>query len=116
MVYSDYISQCPYSYKPSPFLVRFKIYMGTSKPFMRVPRKVVDKLFMNFKGQKFQVVDQQTGEVQDIEVFVAIFGCSQLTYVTAVASQKNLISRHVCLHNLVRKNKDYQEDINTNQS
>jgi len=53
---------------------------------MRVPHKVGDKLFIDFTGKKLQVVDQQTGEVRDVEVFVAILGCSQLTFVIAVAS------------------------------
>ncbi len=88
IVYADYISQCPDGYKHSAFLVRLNAYMGMSKPSMRVPHKVGDKLFIDFTGKKLQVVDRQTGEVQDVEVFVAILGCSQLTYVRAVASQK----------------------------
>jgi transposase len=88
MVYSDYIRQYPEGYKHSAFLVRLNIYMGMSKPSMRVPHKVGDKLFIDFTGKRLQVVDISTGEVQDVEVFVAILGCSQLTYVTAVASQK----------------------------
>jgi transposase len=88
MVYGDYISQCPDGYRPSAFLVRLNTYMGMSKPSMRVPHKVGDKLFIDFTGQKLQVVDKDTAEVQDVEVFVAILGCSQLTYVAAVASQK----------------------------
>ena len=35
-----------------------------------------------------QITDKETGEVQDMEVFVAILGCSQLTYLTAAAYQK----------------------------
>ena len=88
MIYADYISQCPRGFKSSAFLVRLNIYMGMSKPSMRVPHKVGDKLFIDFTGRKLQVVDKDTGEVQAVEVFVAILGCSQLTYVTAVASQR----------------------------
>ena len=88
MVYADYISQCPQGYKHSAFLVRLNDYMGMSKPSMRVPHKSGDKLFIDFTGKRLQIVDKETGEVQDVEVFVAILGCSQLTYVTAVASQK----------------------------
>jgi len=88
MIYADYISQCPSGYKHSAFLVRLNAYMGMSKPSMRVPHKAGDKLFIDFTGKRLQIVDAATGEVQDVEVFVAILGCSQLTYVTAVASQK----------------------------
>lgn len=88
MVYADYISQCPEGFKHSAFLERLNTYMGMSKPSMRVPHKVGDKLFIDFTGKRLQIVDQQTGEIREVEVFVAILGCSQLTYVTAVASQK----------------------------
>ena len=50
MVYSDYISRCPEGYKLSAFLVRLNTYMGMSKPSMRVPHKVGDKLFIDFTG------------------------------------------------------------------
>ena len=88
MVYAGYISQYPEGYKHSAFLVRLNTYMGMSKPSMRVPHKVGDKLFIDFTGKRLQIVDKETGEVEDVEVFVAILSCSQLTYVTAVASQK----------------------------
>ena len=88
MVYAAYISQYPGGYKHSAFLERLNAYMGMSKPSMRVPHKVGDKLFIDFTGKRLQIVDKETGEVQEGEVFVAILGCSQLTYVTAVASQK----------------------------
>jgi transposase len=88
MLYKYYVSQTTESFKHSAFLVRLNVFMGMSKPSMRVPHKVGDKLFIDFTGKRLQVVDKQTGEVKDVEVFVAILGCSQLTYVTAVPSQK----------------------------
>ena len=88
MLYADYISLYPDGYKHSAFLVRLNAFMGMVKPSVRVPHKVGDKLFIDFTGKKLQVVDASTAEVQDVEVFVAILGCSQYTYVKAVASQK----------------------------
>ena len=88
MVYKHYVGQSTDGFKHSAFLERLNAYMGMSKPSMRVPHKVGDKLFIDFTGKKLQLVDKQSGEMQDVEVFVAILGCSQLTYVTAVASQK----------------------------
>lgn len=88
MLYADYISQCAGGYKHSAFLVRLNAFLGMVKPSMRVPHRVGDKLFIDFTGKKLQVVDASTGEVQDVEVFVAILGCSQYTFVKAVPSQK----------------------------
>lgn len=88
MLYADYIGQYPDGYKHSAFLLRLNAFMGMVKPSIRVPHKVGDKLFIDFTGQKLQVVDISTGEVQDMEVFVAILGCSQYTFVKAVPSQR----------------------------
>jgi hypothetical protein len=50
--------------------------------------KAGDKMFVDYTGKKLQVVDKLSGEITDVEVFVAILGCSQLTFVMAMASQR----------------------------
>ena len=47
-----------------------------------------DKLFVDFTGKKLSYIDRSTGELKDAEVFVAVLGGSQYTYVEAVDSQK----------------------------
>ena len=47
-----------------------------------------DKLYVDYAGEKLHLVDPGTGELQAVEVFVAIPGCSQLTYVEASYSQQ----------------------------
>jgi transposase len=88
MLHHQYISQYPDGFKHSAFLERLNAFTGMSKPSMRVPHKVGDKLFIDFTGKRLSIVDDLSGEVREVEVFVAILGCSQLTFVTAVASQK----------------------------
>jgi transposase len=88
MVYEHYSSQCTDTFRPSAFLVRLNAYMGKSQPSMRITHKAGDKLFIDFTGKRLSIVDKFSGELQEVEVFVAILGCSQLTFVTAVASQR----------------------------
>lgn len=88
MLYELYKIQHPDGYKHSAFRERLNAFTGMSTPSMRVPHKVGDKLFIDFTGKRLSVVDALSGEVQEVEVFVAILGCSQLTFVMAVASQK----------------------------
>lgn len=47
-----------------------------------------EKLYIDFTGKKLSVIDAHTGQVTEVEVYVATLGYSQLTYVEAVASQK----------------------------
>ena len=86
LAYASYIVQFPDGFRSSAFLTRLNAYMGMGKPSMRVPHKVGDKLFIDFTGGFLKITDKETGEVHDVQVFVAILGCSQLTYVTAVGS------------------------------
>ena len=88
MVYEQYIIQCPDGYKSSAFLIKLNEFMNVGKPSMKMTHKAGDKLFVDFTGKKLQVVDKASGEVKEVEVFVAILGCSQLTFVMAVASQR----------------------------
>jgi len=52
-----------------------------------VQHKYGDKLFIDYTGQKLQVVDRHSGEVEEVEVFIGILGGSQYTYVEACPSQ-----------------------------
>jgi len=88
MVYEQYIKECVDGYKPSAFLMRLNAYASMGKPSMRVPHKVGDKLFIDFTGKRLHIVDVYSGEIREVEVFVAILGYSQLTFVLAVDSQK----------------------------
>ena len=45
-------------------------------------------MYIDFAGKKLQIVDEISGEIKQVEVFVSVLGCSQLTYVEAVMSQQ----------------------------
>ena len=72
----------------SQFNYYFARWKAQVSPTMRMEHKAGDKLYVDFAGDKLSIVDKQTGEIQYVEVFVAILGASQLTYVEAVMSQK----------------------------
>ncbi len=55
---------------------------------MRINHKAGDKLYVDYTGKKLQVIDPQTGEIKQVEVFVSILGASQLIYAEATISQQ----------------------------
>lgn len=87
-LWHQYKKTHPDGYGNSRFNQLIQQYVERSHPTMHLEHKAGDKLFIDFAGHKLSVVDEHTGEVKAVEVFVAILGCSQLTYVEAVASQK----------------------------
>lgn len=72
----------------SQFNYYFAQWKKQVNPTMRMEHKAGDKLYVDFAGDKLQIVDKQTGEIQSVEVFVAILGASQLTYAEAVMTQQ----------------------------
>ncbi len=70
---------------------QFKRYYAQWKsqvnPTMHMEHKAGDKLYVDFAGDKLSIIDKQSGEITQVEVFVAILGASQLTYVEAVMTQ-----------------------------
>lgn len=54
---------------------------------LRCEHRLGDKLFVDFSGKKLPVTNPKTGQVELKEVFVAILGASQYTYVEAVDDQ-----------------------------
>lgn len=76
----------PYSY--NHFCRQYKRWCVLQNVSGVTEHKAGDKLYIDFAGKTMQIICKQTGEVTKVEVFVAIMGFSQFTYVEATASQK----------------------------
>jgi transposase len=88
LLWAEYKSAHPGGVGRSQFNHYFLKWKAQVSPTMRMNHKAGDKLYVDFAGDKLSIVDKQTGEIQHVEVFVAILGASQLTYVEAVMSQQ----------------------------
>lgn len=88
LLWDDYIKEFPDGYKYTQFCKYFKLWQQKVNPTMHRTHKVGDKLFVDFAGKKLSYIDKETGERIDAEVFVAVLGASQLTYIEAVPSQQ----------------------------
>lgn len=88
LLWQTYKEQYPSGLGRSQFNSYFSAWKAQVNPSMRMEHKVGDKLYVDFAGEKLPIIDKKTGEVQDVEVFVAILGASQLTYVEAVMTQQ----------------------------
>ncbi len=86
-VWLQYIGKDPKGYGRSQFYFYVTEFRNRSGITMHIEHKAGDKLFVDFCGDKLQIIDPTTGEEKNVEVFVAILGCSQLTYVEATMTQ-----------------------------
>lgn len=88
LLWEDYMKEFPDGYRYTQFCRHFNDWQSKVNPTMHRTHKVGDKLFVDYAGEKLSYTDKQTGEIVPVEVFVAILGASQLTYVEAVPSQQ----------------------------
>jgi len=88
LLWKEYKKKRPEGYKYSQFCYHYQMWKNASEVTMHMVHKAGDKMFVDYTGEKLSVVDFTTGELRPVEVFVAILGFSQLTYVEASFSQK----------------------------
>ena len=86
--YDDYLQTVKKPYSYSQFMEHYKNKYGKIKGSMKLDHKAGHELFIDYAGKKLQIVDRETGEVKDVEVFVALLPHSQYTYVEATMTQK----------------------------
>jgi len=87
LLWSEYKAAYAQGYNYSQFCHHFQQWQQAQEVTMHFEYEAGDKLFVDYTGKKLELIDAQSGEVQSVEVFVAILAASQLTYVEAVRSQ-----------------------------
>jgi transposase len=94
LLWEEYKRNHPDGLCRSQFNQYYNQWKAQVNPVMHIEHKAGDKLYIDFAGDKLTIVDKQSGEIQNVEVFVAILGASQLTYVEAVSSQYQRAKTH----------------------
>jgi len=87
-LWHKYMSDHPDGYRLSQFKEHYNRWRKQSAGVMHIEHKAGDKMYVDYAGNRLEIVDPDTGELRQAEVFVAILGASQLTYVDASLSQK----------------------------
>jgi len=89
-LWQEYRLKHPEGLGRSTFYEQFKHWQLKSSvsPTMHMDHKAGDMMFIDYAGKTMQIVDPSTGEVQQVQFFVAVLGGSQLTYAEASMSQK----------------------------
>lgn len=81
----------------SQFCARYRQWAKTLRLSMRQEHRAGEKMFVDYAGPTVPVVDQETGEVREAQIFVAVLGASSYAYVEAQWSQDlaSFIGGHV---------------------
>lgn len=88
LLWQQYIRENPEGYSYGHFCDLFQQWRKASEVTMHLEHKAGDKLFIDYAGEKLEIVDKETGEITDVQVYAGILGASQLTYIEACYTQK----------------------------
>lgn len=89
LLWSEYTAVEPVSaYRYTAFCARYRQWCAQQRRSLRQVHTAGEKLFIDYCGPTVPVVDPATGEVRQVQIFVAVLGASNYTYVEASASQR----------------------------
>ncbi len=97
LIHHEYLQKHEVGLQYTAFCGRYRTWRKSQDVTMRQHHVAGDKMFVDYSGNRLRVVNPSTGEVKEVELFVAVLGASNLTYAEATWSQKgpDWIGSHV---------------------
>ena len=87
LLWLEYKEKHPDGYEYSQFCELFRQWSKRLDVTLRQEHKAGEKLFVDFAGKGIEVIDSATGVVTEAQIFVAVLGASNYTFVLAVPNQ-----------------------------
>ena len=88
LLWEEYKECYPHShYGYTHFCNMYRAWRKRINISMRVPHKAGEKMFLDFSGLKWHFIDADTGELREVDIFVAALGASGYTYAEATFNQ-----------------------------
>jgi transposase len=97
LLWQEYKASHPEGYQYSQFCERYRQWAGTLEVCLRQEHKAGEKMFVDWAGQTMAVTDSATGRERQAQIFVAVLGASNYTYVEAAWTQSlpDWIAAHI---------------------
>ncbi len=97
LLHLEYLAQHPTGYHYTQFCEIYRRWLRQHGLTMRQVHRAGEKLFVDYADKKPVLVDPHTGALTPVELFVAVLGASNCTYVEATRTQQlpDWIGSHV---------------------
>jgi len=97
LLWIEYKAQYSSGLQYSQFCARYRQWEKTLHLSMRQQHHAGEKMFVDYAGPTVPVVDRETGEIREAQIFVAVLGASSYAYAEAQWSQslESFIGGHV---------------------
>lgn len=76
------------AYRYSQFCTIYRQWLKTQKRSMRQTHRAGEKCFVDYCGHTAPIINPESGEVRDVQIFVGVLGASNYTFAEATHSQK----------------------------
>jgi transposase len=88
LLHLEYLEQHPDGYRYTQFCECYRRWLKRRGLSMRQVHQGGEKCFVDYAGKKPSIIDAATGEVVEVELFVAVLGASNYTYAEATRTQQ----------------------------
>lgn len=97
LLWEEYRQANPDGFQYSWFCEHYNLWAGKLDLVMRQQHRAGEKTFVDYAGQTVPVVNPETGEVREAQIFLAVLGASSYTYAEATWTQQlpDWIASHV---------------------
>ena len=97
LLHVEYLEKNSGGYRYTQFCERYRQWLSRRGLTMRQVHVAGEKLFVDYSGKRPHIIDGKTGEVTEVELFVAVLGASNYTYAEATRTQRghDFIASHV---------------------
>jgi len=88
LLHLEYLEQQPAGYRYTQFCEVYRRWLKRRGLSMRQVHLGGEKCFVDYAGEKPSIIDAATGEVLEVQLFVAVLGASNYTYAEATRTQQ----------------------------
>jgi len=87
LLWLEYKAVHPNGYQYSRFCDLYREWKGALDPVLRQEHKAGERTFVDYAGHTVSVVDPETGEVRQAQIFIGVLGASNFTFAEATWTQ-----------------------------
>ncbi|NAT45259.1 IS21 family transposase, partial [Pseudomonas syringae pv. actinidiae] len=87
LLWQEYRLAHPQGFQYSWFCEHYRLWAAKVDVVMRQEHRAGEKLFVDYAGQTAPIIDRQTGEIRQAQIFGAVLGASSYTFAEATWSQ-----------------------------
>jgi transposase len=88
LLHLEYLQEHPDGYRYTAYCEVYRRWRARKPVWMRQSHKAGEKAFTDYSGKKPHLIEPSTGEIVEVELFVAALGASSYTYVEATRTQR----------------------------